>query len=365
MPSPPSSPEASPSRPSRLPHWINPPGLGLAIGVGLAAAVLISPAFVTPVWVLMARTLFIALALLAAYTLVERCPESRLPFGWPRWLVALLALPLMALVATLLVYLVAVRGDVVSLATQADRISGFVITALAATVIAMPIALVAQVRAREQRVRAERLAFELERSRLEKQALDARLALLTAQIQPHFLFNTLANVQALVEAGSTRAPALLGSLIDYLRAAMPRLEAAEPRLADELKLVRAYLALMKMRMPDRLDWAVDVDDALAGLRFPPMALLTLVENAVRHGVDPMEDGGRIQVEGRVGAGQVRLAVVDDGAGLAEHTQPGTGLANLRERMAAFFGPEARLALSENPPHGLRAELTWPLAETVR
>ncbi len=365
MTSPPSSAEASPSRSSRLPHWINPPGLGLAIGVGLAAAVLISPVFVTPVWVLMTRTLFIALALLAAYTWVERCPEGRLPFGWPRWLTALLALPLTALLATLLVYVVAVRGDVVSLATQTERISGFVITTLAATLIATPIALVAQVRAREQRARVERLAFELERSRLEKQALDARLALLTAQIQPHFLFNTLANVQALVEAGSPRAPALLGSLIDYLRAAMPRLDAPEPRLADELKLVRAYLALMKMRMPDRLDWAVDVDDSLASLRFPPMALLTLVENAVRHGVDPMEDGGLIRVEGHVGNGQVRLAVVDDGAGLAEHAQPGTGLANLRERLAVFFGPEARLALSENSPHGLRAELTWPLTETTR
>jgi sensor histidine kinase YesM len=365
MSSPPSSPEAAPRPPSRLPSWINPPGLGLAIGVGLAAAVLISPAFATPVWVLMARTLFIALALLATYTVVERCPESRLPFGWPRWLTALLALPLTALLATLLVYLVAVRGDVVSLATRAERISGFVITTLAATLIAMPIALVAQVRAREQRAREQRLAFELERSRLEKQALDARLALLTAQIQPHFLFNTLANVQALVEAGSPRAPALLGSLIDYLRAAMPRLDAAEPRLADELKLVRAYLALMKMRMPDRLEWAVDVDPALEGQRFPPMALLTLVENAVRHGVDPMEDGGRIQVQGRVEGGRVHLAVVDDGAGLAEHAQPGTGLANLRERLAAFFGPEGRLELTENPPHGLRAELRWPQPETAR
>jgi signal transduction histidine kinase len=356
----PAPPSTEPQRPARLRDWINPPGLGLAIGVGLAAAVLLSPGFVTPLWVLMARTLFIALVLLSVYTAVERCPEARLPFGWPRWLTALLALPLAAVLATLVVYLVAVRGNVVAFATQEDRVSGFLITAFAATLFGLPIALVAQVRAREQRVRAERLAFELERSRLEKQALDARLALLTAQIQPHFLFNTLANVQALVEAGSPRAPALLGSLIEYLRAAMPRLEAAEPCLADELKLVRAYLALMKMRMPDRLDWAVDVDEALAGQRFPPMALLTLVENAVRHGVDPMEDGGCIRVQGLAEAGLARLSVVDNGAGMAELAQPGTGLSNLRERMAAFFGSAARLDLSENSPHGLRAELCWPL-----
>ncbi|MFO0445504.1 MAG: sensor histidine kinase, partial [Betaproteobacteria bacterium] len=353
-------PGTEPPHPPRLRDWINPPGLGLAIGVGLAAAVLISPVFVTPVWVLMARTLFIALALLAVYTAVERCPEARLPFGWPRWLTALLALPLAAVLATLVVYLVAVRGDIVSLATQADRISGVLITAFAATLFGLPIALVAQVRAREQGERAERLAFELERSGLEPPALDARLALLTAQIQPHFLFNTLANGQALVEAGSPRAPALLGSLIEYLRAAMPRLEAAEPRLADELKLVRAYLALMKMRMPDRLDWAVDVDEALAGQRFPPMALLTLVENAVRHGIDPQEDGGHIQVTGRRTAEGAVLTVADDGAGMAEHAQPGTGLRNLRERLAAFFGAQARLDLAEQSPRGLRATLHWSL-----
>jgi LytS/YehU family sensor histidine kinase len=124
--------------------------------------------------------------------------------------------------------------------------------------------------------------------------------------------------------------------------------------------VRAYLTLMKMRMPDRLDWAVDVDEALAGQRFPPMALLTLVENAVRHGVDPMEDGGCIRVQGLVEAGQARLSVLDDGAGMAELARPGTGLSNLRERMTAFFGSAARLELSENRPHGLRAELSWPL-----
>ncbi len=360
MPSTPSSADTPPT-PARAWRWFTPSGLVTAISVALGAAVLISPVFVTPVWVLMARTLFIAVALLATYTLVDRCPEDRLPFGWPRWLTALLAMPLTALLATLLVYVVAVRGDFVSLFTQANRISGFVITTLAATLIATPIALVAQVRAREQRVRAERLAFELERSRLERQALDARLALLTAQIQPHFLFNTLANVQALVESGSPRAPALLGSLIEYLRAAMPRLQASEPTLADELNLVRAYLALMKMRMPDRLDWAVDVDPALEALHFPPMALLTLVENAVRHGVDPQEDGGRIHVRGRVRDGRVQLAVIDDGAGLSEHAQPGTGLRNLRERMAVVFGPEGRLSLSEHVPHGLRAELSWPLA----
>src|SRR5262249_21315654 len=137
--------------------------------------------------------------------------------------------------------------------------------------------------------RAQELKFALERSTLEKQALDARLSLLQAQIEPHFLFNTLANVQELVESGSPRAAPVLQSLISYLRAAMPRLHDGEPTLGNEEDLVRSYLELMHMRMPDRLQVAIDVDPALRAQRFPSMALLTLVENAVRHGIDPSED----------------------------------------------------------------------------
>jgi sensor histidine kinase YesM len=348
--------------PQRLRQLVNPTGLGLAVGFGITVGVVTSPVFVTPLWVLVVRSLFIAFVLLAVFTAVERWPEERLPFGWPRWITALVAIPLAAVLATAVVYLVAVRGDLVAFANSEGRISGFFITALTALTLGLLIALPAQLRDREQRARADRLAFELERQRLEKQALDARLALLTAQIQPHFLFNTLANVQTLVEAGSPRAPGLLGSLIDYLRAAMPRLGAADPVLADELRLVQAYLALMKMRMPDRLEFALDVDAGLAGERFPPLALLTLVENAVRHGIDPQEDGGHIQVTGRRTAEGAVLTVADDGAGMAEHAQPGTGLRNLRERLPAFFGAQARLELAEQAPRGLRATLRWPLPE---
>jgi sensor histidine kinase YesM len=145
------------------------------------------------------------------------------------------------------------------------------------------------VREREAQARSRELQFALERSRLEKQAVDARLALLQAQIEPHFLFNTLANVQALVEAGSPRAAEVLKSLIAYLRAALPRLHDGPATLAQELALVRAYLELMQMRMPDRLQFSIDADASLQQRPFPPMALLTLVENAVRHGIDPLED----------------------------------------------------------------------------
>jgi len=186
----------------------------------------------------------------------------------------------------------------------------------------------------------------------------------TLQVEPHFLFNTLANVQALVETGSPRAPAVLRSLIAYLKATMPRLDDGDTQLGREMALVRSYLELMHLRMPDRLRFTVETDPALQGFPCPPMLLLTLVENAVRHGIDPAESGGSIVVtasrETR-GGDHVRLAVRDDGVGMGESAVPGTGLANLRERLAAFYGGAARLELTEVEPHGLLAEILIDMA----
>ena len=219
------------------------------------------------------------------------------------------------------------------------------------------VAIGAGVRERLAEARSRELRFALERSHLEKQAVDARLALLQAQIEPHFLFNTLANVQALVETGSPRAAEVLKSLIDYLRAAMPRLHDGPGTLDQELALVRAYLQLMQMRMPDRLRFDVEADATLLARPFPAMALLTLVENAVRHGIDPLEQGGLIQVRAERGSGQWRLSVCDDGAGIDPHKRPGgTGLANLRERLQGFFGAGASLQLEERVPRGLCARI---------
>ncbi|MFO1295981.1 MAG: histidine kinase [Rubrivivax sp.] len=169
----------------------------------------------------------------------------------------------------------------------------------------------------------------------------------------------MANVQALVESGSPRAAPVLRSLAAYLRAAMPRLHEGAATLGRELALVRAYLELMAMRMPDRLRHAIRTDPALDAEPFPAMALLTLVENAVRHGVDPSEHGADIEVGTRRDAvtGALHLWVADSGPGLAEHAAPGTGLANLRERLKGVYGERARLELSESTPGGgLRAEI---------
>jgi LytS/YehU family sensor histidine kinase len=302
--------------------------------------------------------LFVAMVLLLVFVTVQRLPESRLP-GWlPRWLLTVLAVALAAPLATFTVYLFSVGGSVSELMRSEPRLNGLVIITSTALMLGLLITLTAQLRQREAQARSLALELELERSRLEKQAVDARLALLQAQIEPHFLFNTLANVQALVESNSPRAAEVLKSLIAYLRATLPRLHDEAPTLGTELALVRAYLALMQMRMPDRLGFSVTADPALHPQRFPPLALLTLVENAVRHGIDPGENGGHIEVGVAATPAGYRAWVADSGVGLSEHAPPGTGLTNLRSRLEAFFGPAAALTLSEAAPRGLRAEITW-------
>jgi LytS/YehU family sensor histidine kinase len=222
------------------------------------------------------------------------------------------------------------------------------------------------VRQRDVFARDQALAFELERSRLERNALDTRLRLLQAQVEPHFLFNTLANVQALVDAGSQQASGVLASLVAYLRAAVPRMHEPATTLGQELELVRAYLELMRMRMPDRLEFAVHVDTQANALLCPPVTLLTLVENAVRHGIDPSEEGGRIDIDVRVQDGRCVMRVTDTGVGFtAGDSGLGTGLATLRERLQLAFGGEAQLRLTEIEPHGVCAELDLPAREDAR
>jgi LytS/YehU family sensor histidine kinase len=225
------------------------------------------------------------------------------------------------------------------------------------------IALGALVWQKEALAREQALALDLARSEAERQALDARLNLLQAQVAPHFLFNTLANVQALVEAGSPKAPEVLRSLVAYLRAAVPRLKETVTTLGQEIELVRAYLELMSMRIPDRLAFDMHVEDAARGMRCPPMTLLTLVENAVRHGIDPAEDGGKIAIDVRLAEGRCWIRVADSGAGLhASDRGLGTGLAALRERLALIFGEAASLRIRAREPRGVVAELEFPARE---
>jgi signal transduction histidine kinase len=344
--------------------------VALACGFAVAVALLFSTFFVTPLHVLLGRTLFLAMALLLVFVLAQRWPERWRPSWLPRWVLPALAVGVAAPLAALGVYLVSAGGDVQAVFDNPGRQTGFVVTTVTALSIGLVATLVSQLREREARARALELKLALQRSQLEKQALGAQLTLLQAQVEPHFLFNTLANVQALVDSGSPRASEVLASLVAYLRTAVPRLSSDShaggevedsPTLADELGRVQAYLALMQMRMPDRLAFRCVVEQGLAGMRLPPLTLMSLVENAVRHGIDPAEDGGRIEVRvWRVGE-RIRVEVADTGVGLGapRADSHGTGLVNLRERLALVFGGDATLSVTSRTPRGTRAEIEMP------
>ena len=315
--------------------------------------------------VTIAHAIIMGLAVTLVFGLLERYPK-RLNTGWlPRWILQLAGVVVAVPIGLLLPHLVHMGVDVHAAHDQAQLVSLGILLFMG-LLFAPWIALGAMVRQRDVFARDQALKFELERSELERNALDARLRLLQAQVEPHFLFNTLANVQALVDIGSPQAPKVLASLIAYLRAAVPRMHEPGTTLGQELELVRAYLELMKMRIPDRLDFAMRVGPAASAQQCPPMTLLTLVENAVRHGIDPSEEGGRIEIEARMNDGRCVVRVTDTGVGLAAAGGGlGTGLSTLRERLELAFGGDARLTIAALEPHGVRAEIDMPARQAAQ
>ncbi|KQW36006.1 hypothetical protein ASC76_14820 [Rhizobacter sp. Root404] len=333
---------------------LTPRRLLLMVALVVVISALISPIFLTSYVGLVWRLLLIATLVLMAFTAAGLWPVP----GVPRWVSQIVAVVLAVPLATLLLYMGLVGGEWARFTGNPGLVRGFIVITMLVLAIAPLLALGVLYRERDAQARHQQLEFALEKSQLERQALDAQLKLLHAQIEPHFLFNTLANVQALVESGSPQAAPVLRSLIAYLRAAMPRLDDAQATLGHEAALARAYLELMHMRMPDRLRFTIDIAPELAALRFPAMALLTLVENAVRHGIDPAEQGGTIEVRAWLAQGRANASVSDTGAGLRETAEPGTGLANLRARLQAFYGAGAQLELSEVRPHGVCATIRF-------
>ncbi|MGH8175423.1 MAG: sensor histidine kinase [Steroidobacter sp.] len=348
-------------------HASKPRGLALMLGwrrvrftLGVATlfGLLLSIGNETATYVIVARAWMVGLAAMLAFGLFEQWPRRL-----PRWL-ARSALQLIGIVAAVPIaaafaYVVTTGGDP-QFEHDEKRVMGYGMLTFTGVLFAPWIAVGALLKQRDAFARDQALAFDLEKSELERRALDARLRLLQAQVEPHFLFNTLANVQALVDAGSPQASNVLKSLIAYLRAAVPRMHETATTLGQELDLVRAYLELMQMRMPDRLQFALHIDPAATGLRCPPMTLLTLVENAVRHGVDPSEEGGRIDVDVWLREGRCLVRVTDTGVGLKLTSDGlGTGLSTLRERLQLAFSGDAQLRLTEVEPHGVCAELQFP------
>ncbi len=194
-----------------------------------------------------------------------------------------------------------------------------------------------------------------------RQLAEARLMVMRAQVEPHFLFNTLAHVHALQEIDPPQASTMLERLISYLRAAMPTMRETTSTLGREIEVVRAYLDLLKIRMGARLNYAIDIPSELNTISFPPTMIATLVENAIKHGLEPKRDGGTVAIRVRMADEQIEVLVADDGLGLggAQTGGTGVGLANTRERLKMLYGDTGSLVVEPNAPSGVRALLRVP------
>lgn len=313
---------------------------------------------------MVARALVLGLAALGAFELVGTRPR-RLPRRVARWALQVIAVGLVIPPAGAILFALTNPPGAPAFYRVREPMRAYAALMTFGMFVAPWAALASLVREKEAFAREQALEFELIRSELERRATDARLKLLQSQVSPHFLFNTLANVQALVDSGSTRASQVLRSLTVYLRAAVPRLDDPTSSMEREVSLARAYLELMEMRMPDRLTFSLDCDPAANKLRCPPMTLLTLVENAVRHGLDPSEEGGSVRIEVRRAGARCHVGVADTGVGLAAGSDSrGTGLATLRERLQLAFGGDATVTLRAGGPRGTLAELDFPAEEAT-
>jgi len=198
---------------------------------------------------------------------------------------------------------------------------------------------------------------------LQLQATEAQLRLLQAQIEPHFLFNTLANVQSLIDHDTPRAKQMLEAFTDYLRASLSQLRLADSSLEAELGMAQSYLQLLQTRMGERLRFAIEVDPAVRAAVLPPLLLQPLIENAIHHGLEPQVEGGEVRISARAADGVLTLTVDDDGRGLTAPRRPGragSGMAldNIRARLKTRYADAASLSL-QSLERGTRAVLTLP------
>ncbi|HKE39909.1 MAG TPA: histidine kinase [Casimicrobiaceae bacterium] len=206
---------------------------------------------------------------------------------------------------------------------------------------------------------ARAMSAERDRALLIERSDEARLRMLQAQIEPHFLFNTLANVRRLYQTAAANAVTMLDNLMRYFEVALPHMRAADSTLGREAELTESYLAIQRFRMGQRLAFAIEIPGQLREAKFPPMMLLTLAENAIKHGLAPLPEGGEIRISATVQENQLCVSVADSGRGFVESSGAGTGLANIRARLAGAYGAAARLTLRMNAPRGVVATIALP------
>jgi two-component sensor histidine kinase len=205
---------------------------------------------------------------------------------------------------------------------------------------------------------------------LKRQVVEARMAAMQAQVEPHFLFNTLASIDHLIETDPRRASQMQKNLIALLRASMPAMREAHPtahNLGREMAVIRPYLEILKVRMEDRLQIDVDVPEGLLSAEFPSMMIQSLVENAIKHGLEPKAEGGRLAVRAEIVHGKLAVTIADTGLGFgkAATAGTGTGLNNIRERLKLLYGNRASMVVTENVPSGTVVTLTVPYQAQTR
>jgi sensor histidine kinase YesM len=218
-------------------------------------------------------------------------------------------------------------------------------------------------------VKAAQATETAEAESLKRQVVEARMAAMQAQVEPHFLFNTLASIDHLIETDPARASVMQKNLIALLRASMPTMREASGGnggngvrdLGREIAVIRPYLEILKVRMEERLTTDIAVPDGLLSAEFPPMMIQTLVENAIKHGLEPKAEGGHLRVAAEIVHGKLQVSVADTGLGFGKAATAGTGvgLANIRERLQLLYGPRASLTVTENQPSGTVVTITVP------
>jgi sensor histidine kinase YesM len=247
----------------------------------------------------------------------------------------------------------------VPLAQALDELPRFLGLVFGVSLLAMlPQLAVGLLRYRQYEMLTEQLQAEAERERLARELSESQLRLLRAQIEPHFLFNTLGAVQQLAQHGAPRAAVLTANLIAFLRSSMSDMRSEQVSLATEFALVESYLKVMQVRLGERLRYTLALPRALEEVRVPSMILLTLAENAIKHGIEPALRGGEVALSAETDGGMLRIRVQDGGVGMSTTPGAGTGLDNVRHRLKLAYGEAAGLALQEGDP-GLVADITIP------
>jgi sensor histidine kinase YesM len=357
-------PAAQPGYRRRVLRALDRPRLAVAAVVTFIVSLrlLIQPDlfdFFTPLDVLLAwgqhfaELALIAAVLLLVYTLLDEALRADAPGRTAVLLAALLAT---SVLAAFVFYRIVLEAPPPALLLASESLR-FALPALL-------LAGVAEYQRRAARIVVALRDAEEASDRRGREETERQLQLLQAQLEPHFLFNTLANVRRLYRTDPDAGTRAIDSLLTYLRAALPELRRDTARLNSELELVRSYLELFRLRMGRRLTYSIAADPALLDAEFPPMLLVTLVENAIKHGIEPTRDGGHVAVSAQAQGTTLEVRVSDNGVGFGGAASSGTGLglANVQRQLATRYGSKARLDLVSGAPQGVMASIALPLRD---